>query len=123
MDREQFEAIVERSFEHLPEKFREAIDNVRIIVEDYPSEEIVKSLHLKSRHQLLGLYQGIPLPLRGTWYGMSPVPPDTISLYQKNIEACSRGVEETERNIYETLVHEIAHYFGMDEDEVRAAGY
>lgn len=123
MEREVFEEIVERVFHNLPEQFKSAVDNVRIVVEDFPSDDLVRSLHLQSRHHLLGLYQGIPLTLRGTWYGMTPVVPDTISLYQKNIEARSRSDAEIESAIYDTLVHEVGHYFGMNEEEIRKAGY
>jgi len=123
MDREAFEKLVEKIFEQLPDKFRSSIENVRIIIEDYPSDSLTQQLRLSSRDQLLGLYQGVPLPYRTSWYGRSPVVPDTISLYQKNIERRSRTDEELERNVRETLMHEIGHYFGMTEEEIRSAGY
>ncbi|MBI1803511.1 MAG: metallopeptidase family protein [Ignavibacteriae bacterium] len=123
MDQETFEKIVERVFDRLPDKFREAIENVGVFTEDYPSEELVHKLHLPSKYHLLGLYQGVPLTLRGTWYGMTPIAPDKISLYKQNIEARSRTDEEVEQMIYEVLIHEIGHYFGMNEEEIRAAGY
>jgi predicted Zn-dependent protease with MMP-like domain len=123
MDRAEFEKIVEQAFEKLPEKFKEAVDNVGIVVEDYPSDEIVKKMKLPSKYHLLGLYQGVPYPHRGTWYGMSPVIPDKISLYQMNIESLCRTKENIEKKIIEVLIHEIGHYFGMTEDEIRKAGY
>jgi predicted Zn-dependent protease with MMP-like domain len=123
MEQEAFESIVQRAFDRLPERFRNAIENVGVFIEEYPSDELVASLTLRSKHQLLGLYQGIPLTSRGTWYGMTPVPPDKISLYKKNIEAGNPGDEEVERRIYEVLMHEIGHYFGMTEEQIRAAGY
>lgn len=123
MDREAFEKLVEKIFEQLPEKFQSSIENVRIIIEDYPSDSLTQQLRLSSREQLLGLYQGVPLPYRTSWYGRSPVVPDTISLYQKNIEHRSRTEEELVRNVRETLMHEIGHYFGMTEEEIRSAGY
>jgi predicted Zn-dependent protease with MMP-like domain len=123
MTREEFEGVVAHVFERLPDKFREAVDNVGIVVEDYPDEELVRQLSLRSKHQLYGLYQGIPLTKRGSWYGMTPVSPDRISLYQKNIEAGSRDDDEISRRIYDVLIHEIGHYFGMNEEEIRSAGY
>ena len=123
MDREAFENMVEETFERLPDQFRQAIENVGVSVEDYPEEALVVSLRLRSRLDLLGLYQGIPLTSRGTWYGMSPVTPDKITLYQKNIERQCSNLEETAAKIYEVLVHEIGHYFGMSESEIRSAGY
>lgn len=123
MDQENFEQIVERTFDRLPENFRAAIENVGIFIEDYPAEELVRQLHLPSKHHLLGLYQGIPLTRRGTWYGMSPIPPDRITLYKNNIEPACSTDQEVEGKIYEVLIHEIGHYFGMNEEEIRAAGY
>jgi predicted Zn-dependent protease with MMP-like domain len=118
-----FERLVEESFELLPEKFRNAIENVGVVVEQYPSDELVGSMHLRSKRDLLGLYQGIPLTKRGMWYGMSPVTPDRISLYQANIEAVCRTEGELKAKVAEVLIHEIGHYFGMNEKEIRDAGY
>ena len=123
MDLESFEKIVEKTFERLPDKFREAIENVGVFTEEYPTQEIVEKMHLPSKYHLLGLYQGVPLPQRGSWYGMTPISPDRISLYKNNIEAQCRSDKEIEEKIFEVLIHEIGHYFGMSEEEVRAAGY
>ncbi len=123
MDRSAFEHLVELTFEKLPEQFKKAIENVGVVVEDQPDEELAATMRLRSRHDLLGLYQGIPLTSRGTWYGMTPVTPDKITLYQKNIEARCRTEDEIAARIYEVLVHEIGHYFGMSEEEIRLAGY
>jgi len=100
--------------------FTEKVDNVHIVVEDYPSEEELDRVGGK-RDSLLGLYQGVPLPYRGTWYGAAPVVPDTITLYQKNIEAVCKDEAEIERRIVEVLFHELGHYFGMNEKQVRQA--
>ncbi len=123
MRREEFEKILESAFEMLPEKFKSAIDNVGIVVDDYPDESTTRSMKLRSKHELLGLYQGIPLPNRGTWYGTKPVSPDIISLYQKNIESVCRTEQELRNTIAEVLIHEIGHYFGMSEEEIRDAGF
>jgi len=123
MSREEFENYAQQAYDALPEFFKEKIDNVRIIVEDYPTEKEMRSVNIQSKHHLLGLYQGIPTMQRGTWYGMSPILPDTIFLFQKNIEAVCRTLEEIPHKIREVLIHEIAHYFGMNEEEVRAAGF
>lgn len=115
--------IVQEVYEQLPSTFKEAIENVGIVVEDYPSEDVINSMNLRSRYDLLGLYKGIPLPKRGTWYGMTPSMPDRISIYQKNIERVCRTEQEIKNKIHEVVIHEIGHYFGMTEDELRAAGY
>lgn len=120
---EDFVRLVEQAFDDLPEKFSSALENIGISVEDYPTREIVEKMNLQSKNDLLGLYQGIPLTLRGSWYGMSPVSPDNIILYQKNIEAVCRSHQELESKIKEVLIHEIGHYFGMSEEEIRLAGY
>ena len=123
MEREIFEQIVERVFHELPDIFKSSIDNVNIVVEDYPNDEIIKKMRLRSKHQLLGLYQGIPRIIRGSAYGMTAIAPDLISLYQKNIEHQCRSEKEIEEKIHEVLIHEIGHYFGMSEEEIREAGY
>ncbi len=121
MRHDEFMAIVEQAFDDLPEKFREAIENLSVVVEDYPTPEIVAQMNLRSKHDLLGLYVGTPLTVRGTWYGTSPTAPDRIYLFQRNIEWEGRG--DVRGMIRDTLIHEIGHYFGMSEDEIRDAGY
>ena len=120
ISRERFEEIAQAAFDSLPPDFTGRVENVKIIVEDYPSDETLEETG-GSRDSLLGLYQGVPLPHRGSWYGAVPVLPDTITLYQKNIEAVSSTDEELERRIIEVLFHELGHYFGMNEKEVRRA--
>ena len=123
MDRVRFEEIAEKAFAGLPGFFRERIENVQIVIEDYPSPDQLKGVRLSSKYELLGLYEGIPLEKRGVWYGSSPTLPDRISLFQKNIEAVCRSDDEIENKVREVLVHEIAHYFGMTEKQVRNAGF
>ncbi|MEW6060690.1 MAG: metallopeptidase family protein [Bacteroidota bacterium] len=119
MTREQFEHIAQEAFDSLPATFRDRVENVQIVVEDYPSDDALD--HAGDRYSLLGLYQGIPLPHRGTWYGSSATVPDKITLYQKNIEAVCRDEEEIVLKIREVLFHELGHYFGMNEEQVRKA--
>ncbi len=120
MTKEHFEEIAQTAFDHLPGEFKSRIDNVRIVVEDYPDADVLDNVRA-SRTSLLGLYQGTPLPHRNTWYGTSATGPDKITLYQKNIEAVCRNDAEVESRILEVLYHEIGHYFGMNEKEIRAA--
>ncbi|MGD1045543.1 MAG: metallopeptidase family protein [Bacteroidota bacterium] len=120
MTREKFEDVAEEVFEGLPKIFGDKIDNVHIVVEDYPSEDVMHKVHT-SKTSLLGLYQGIPLTHRGTWYGTNPTTPDKISLYQVNIEAVCRNDEEVSERIKEVLLHELGHYFGMSEFEIQNA--
>ena len=110
MERDKFEAIVEQVLAELPEPFRERITNVAIIVEDVPPAGV------QTRGLLLGLFHGIPRTEKSVF---SSSPPDHIFLYQKNIEAISRNESEMRRQIRDTLLHEVGHYFGLNEDELR----
>lgn len=120
MTREYFEEIAQRAFDSLPEAFRGRVENVQIVVEDYPSSDALDRTRA-GKYSLLGLYQGVPLPHRGTSYGMYPVGPDKITLYQKNIEHVCQTDAEVEHRIVEVLFHEIGHYFGMNEEQIREA--
>ena len=120
MDREAFEKLVEEGFLLIPEKFRERIQNVALLVEDEPSEEVRQQEGLSAEETLLGLYQGIPATVRGDSSGVGPTVPDTITLFKLPIEEAVGGApEEIRKVVAETVWHEFAHYFGMDEDEVR----
>lgn len=123
MDRNHFEAIFNQAFDQLPDMFKHNIDNVQFLIEDYPTHDQVTKVKIPSKHYLLGLYEGIPLKHRGPWYGSTPTLPDRITLFQKNIEAYSRDEKEIIDKIREVLIHEIGHYFGMTEEEIRKAGY
>ena len=120
MTRERFEQIAHEAFDSLPADFRNRVVNVHIVVEDYPSDDALGKVK-SDRHSLLGLYQGIPLTHRGQWYGMSATVPDKISLYQKNIESVCSDEVEMELRIREVLFHELGHYFGMNEAQIRSA--
>lgn len=108
MRAEEFDALVERALKKIPRRFRKRLDNIAIVVEREPP-----------RPNLLGLYQGRPLTHRGV--GDSFVMPDTITIYQGPHERMSRTREQLQELIDETVWHEIAHYFGLDEREVRLA--
>ncbi len=123
LTREEFEDLVQQAFDALPLQFQQNMENVTIAVEDEPARETLTKMGIRSREALLGLYEGIPLNKRGTGYGMYAAVPDRISLYKRNIERGVRSREELCARIRDVLIHEIAHYYGMSEDEVRAAGY
>ena len=118
MERERFEQLARDALENLPQEFAHKMENVVVVVEDLPTRSQIRGSGL-----LLGLYEGVPLSKRGAHYGAYPVAPDKISLFQKNIERVSRGDHEITEKIKEVLIHEIAHHFGMDEKEIRDAGY
>lgn len=118
MKRQKFEELVEKAYERIPEEFRKKIDNVVIKVEDYPSREDLEKLEIRGEGLLLGLYRGTPLHLRSVWEGIRL--PDEIVLYQKDIEQVCRNDAEIEDRVEEVLQHEIAHYFGLNDDEIYA---
>ena len=121
MKRIDFEKLVAEGFERLPEWVREKIKNVALLVEDEPAGEDRKAEGLSDDETLLGLYKGIPLSARGDMYGVGMTMPDTITLYQIPIEEAAQEDGKDVRDVVaETIWHEFAHHFGMDEGEVRA---
>src|SRR3989344_534210 len=120
MQRPKFEKLVAEGFELVPEWVREKIKNVAVLVEDEPSDEDRKAQELSDEETLLGLYKGIPLSERGEHYGVGPTMPDTITLYQIPIEQAAEEDDKDVRDVVaETIWHEYAHHFGIDEHEVR----
>ncbi len=120
MNREEFEKLVAEGFERLPEWVRAKIKNVALLVEDEPSQEDRRLQRLKRYETLLGLYKGIPLSARGENYGVGITMPDTITLYQLPIEdAAEEDGRDVRDVVADTIWHEFAHHFGMDEREVR----
>ena len=120
MPKKEFEKLVEEGFQQLPKWVREKINNVALLVEGEPSAQVRTREGLKKNETLLGLYQGIPLAARGEYYGVGMTLPDTVTLYQKPIErAAEQAGREVRDVVAETIWHEFAHHFGMDEREVR----
>ena len=120
MKRSDFEKLADEGYEQLPQWVREKIQNVALLVEDEPSKEDRKAEGLGDDETLLGLYKRIPLSARGGEYGVGMTMPDTITLYQIPIEEAAEEDDlPVAQVIAETIWHEFAHHFGMDEHEVR----
>ena len=117
MQREEFEALVERAIDNLPPEFQCKLENVDIVVEDWPTPGQLRQARLRHPGQLLGLYQGVPQTRRGRGYGL--VLPDKISIFKKSIEAQCRFSDKIETIIEEVVRHEVAHHFGLDEKTLR----
>jgi predicted Zn-dependent protease with MMP-like domain len=119
MNKEKFESLVAEAVESLPEEFQDRLENVDVVVEDLPSRAQMKKTHLGQGYTLLGLYEGVPLTERTTHYGL--VPPDKITIFQKTIEDACRGGGEREikDQVRETVIHEIAHHFGIDDERLQ----
>ena len=127
---EDFEQLVSEGFEKLPAWVQQKISNVAVLIEDEPSEEDRKLQGLEEGETLLGLYKGVPLTERGDLYGVGMVMPDTITIYQEpTLDAAEEETppvasheayfETVRRIVAETVWHEFAHHFGMDEHEVQ----
>jgi predicted Zn-dependent protease with MMP-like domain len=116
MTRAEFERLVEEALRDIPRRFRRAMQNVAVVVEDEPSPELLAEMGLGHGDTLLGLYQGIPLPERSWGYGNAL--PDRISIYQRPIEEEYETDEDIRNCVAETVIHEFGHYFGMSEEQI-----
>lgn len=116
METEEFESLVERAIVALPEEFRSRLENVVVTVRPAPTAKQTRRFGTG----LLGLYEGVPLTERGASY--SGVMPDKITLFRGNLEAGAVSAADVERRIRHTLMHEIAHHFGMGDEELRKKG-
>lgn len=120
MTRDEFDALVEEALATIPERFRDALKNVAIVVEDEPTDEQLDSVDDGSMDEgdtLLGLYEGTPLTER-QWDDGNRLP-DKVTLFQGPIEDASEDNDDVVVAIGETLIHEIGHYFGLSEDEIQ----
>jgi predicted Zn-dependent protease with MMP-like domain len=114
--RAQFERIVERALRKLPRKFRERIANVAVVVEDWADDATLEEMGIEPPDTLYGLYRGVDLTHRDSSYGN--VLPDTITIYQGPIEEDCATVEEMAEVVRETVMHELGHYFGLDDEQL-----
>ena len=121
VSRADFRWLVAQAVKSLPPKFLARLQNVEVVVEAEPTTEELALADVEPGGTLFGLYQGIPQTERGTWYGN--ILPDRIVIYQRAIEAVARSRREVRNQIRITLMHEIGHHFGLDEDELSEAGY
>jgi len=119
MMQEEFEKIVNEGIRAIPEKFLKKLENVVIVIEDEPTAVQGKKLRLRQGWAIFGLYEGVPQLNRAGNY--TAVLPDKITIFKKAIEAAARNEEEIKEIVKNTVWHEIAHHFGMDEIEVRQA--
>ncbi|MDO9028026.1 MAG: metallopeptidase family protein [Candidatus Roizmanbacteria bacterium] len=116
--REHFERLVEKALETLPEEYRRYLTNITIIIEDYPDSEDARRLNSK-KELLLGLFSGVPYPKKGGFFDIPYPLPDKIILFQKNIENICSTEKELIEQIQKTFIHEVGHYFGLSERDLR----
>ena len=117
MQKDRFEALVTRALDALPAEFSSRLDNVDVMVEDWPTPRQIRDAGLRTRIQLLGLYEGIPQTERGS--GNNLVLPDRITIFQKPIESICVDDKEIEAEVQKVVWHEVAHHFGIDDDALR----
>ena len=121
ISREDFEKLAEKALETLPVEYRKYFTNITITVEDYPSNEDAGRVNA-GRESLLGLFSGVPHPGKGGFFEIPYPLPDRIILFLKNIESICSTENELIEQIQKTLIHEIGHYFGLSEKDLRRHG-
>jgi predicted Zn-dependent protease with MMP-like domain len=121
VSKRKFSELVELALAELPEEFAEFLEEVPIEVRDWPTEAQMQSVHLKENSLLLGLYHGRPRTERSV--EDSGRLPDVIFIFQESIQQVSRSEDELIRQVRKTVLHEIGHHFGMDEEALRKLGY
>jgi predicted Zn-dependent protease with MMP-like domain len=110
----EFESLVERALGSLPRQFKEKIRNVAVVVEDWADDETLDELGIEPPDTIYGLYRGTDITRRDSSYGN--VLPDTIHIYQGPIEEDCVDADEMAELVRDTVIHEIGHYFGLDDD-------
>lgn len=112
----EFEKIIAGAIDAIPEDYYQRIKNVVFVAEDKPSQEQRNKLKLACNQSLFGLYEGIPLTKRTNSYNL--VLPDKITIFKLPIEHAANTLEELLNQVHKTVWHEVAHYFGLDHDQI-----
>lgn len=112
---DEFETLVERALEQLPPEFAELLDNIAVVVEEEPEPELLREMGMDEDEELLGLYRGVPLGERET--GTFALP-DQVSIYRQPLLRVCRSRRELIREVRDTVVHELGHYFGLSDEEM-----
>jgi len=120
MEQQHFERLVIEALDSLPRQFKERLENVELVVESEPGPTQLLEAGLEEGADLLGLYEGVPLTERGAHYGL--VLPDKISIFKRPIEDSCRNDEEIRSLVSRVVRHEIAHFFGLDDQRLEELG-
>lgn len=121
VSRKVFARLVEEALASIPEPLRARMDNVGILIEEWPTREQLKEAGVDPDDQLFGLYEGTPLIERGIL--ADPLLPDRISIFRGPLAEACDSEEEIREEVRRTVIHEVAHHFGMDEDALAELGY
>ena len=116
----EFAALVEQALASLPHDIAEKMENVAIVIQDYPTRDQIRRTQLPPGRTLFGLYEGVPLTQRTAGYTM--VPPDRITIFRGPILAACRNAEQVREIVARTVIHEIAHHFGISDEHLRYIG-
>ncbi|MFC2163546.1 metallopeptidase family protein [Acidobacteriota bacterium] len=117
MDKIKFEKLVDEALGSLPQDFKNRLENITVMVEDKPTTEVLRRMGIPPDHVIFGLYHGVPYTRRGSFYGN--IPPDVIVIYQDPIVQYSASDEEIKQRVQDVVLHEVGHYFGLDEKDLR----
>ena len=117
MKKEKFERLVEEALADLPEKFKKLMDNLVVMVEEVAPPDVYRQTGSSPFSRILGVYHGVSFKHRGPYYGN--VPPDVITIYQKPIEEISHSEEDIKERVRNVVIHEVGHYFGLTDEELR----
>lgn len=120
MDPEAFDELVVEAIESLPSALRDVLDNVEVLTDDWPTMDQLESVGLGPGHTLLGLYEGIPQTERTSDYGM--VLPDRITIFREPVLAYCRTPDQVRQEVRRTVIHELAHHFGISDDRLHDLG-
>ena len=115
LSQQTFTRLVEQALDDLPEDFAAVLENVAIVVEDEPAPETLEELGFEPGDELFGLYEGVPLPERDSFYQSLP---DRISIYRGPLQRVCSSRREIVQEIRDTVVHEIGHYFGLSDEDM-----
>lgn len=122
MTRARFQELVADAIEEIPEPFRSHLDSVAVVIEDEPSAEMMREMGMHpSRDTLFGLYEGTPLSERTGDDTLAL--PDRITIFYRPLVRAFRTPAAIRREIRKTMVHELAHFFGLEDDDIEAEGY
>jgi predicted Zn-dependent protease with MMP-like domain len=120
MEKEEFEAIILKVIDGIPEEFKSKIDNLSIVIDEFNiSQTQIKNKNSEDKITL-ALYHGVPLTKRSSG---SPILPDKITIYKKAIELICKNKKEIEKTIKRVVLHELGHYFGLAEEKLNKLGY
>jgi predicted Zn-dependent protease with MMP-like domain len=115
LSRSAFEKLVVEALDGLPPQFAEMLENVAVVVEEEPAPAVLAEMGMEEDEELMGLYLGVPLTERDTQYQSLP---DRIAIYRGPVLRCCNSRRQIVREVRETVVHELGHFFGLDDDEM-----